>query len=262
MHLALIRLPGFCHLMLAACGSGGASPQIQVWTINHRRCNGGGPEDQLAYLCRRQHEDEGERVFQSRWKRELNKPASITDDGHTWLHYGVSGAQELNGSSRTRSNGRERGDPRRGATVTATSTSGECRTTLISPPRPSPGISHWIDRLQQRQWTDGQSRHRGRFQREFLSHRAVSDCQPANARAAPACTCMISRTVSACARPIPHSVAIPKSLTKRLAVCMRRTVRRHHRSLHEAEIEFAVGPRRSTSGAKYAASSRSAGTGM
>lgn len=61
--------------------------------------------------------------------QDLNKPASITDDGQTWLQYGVSGAQELNvlvtNSEEMVENGVTIGvGP---YTVTATSTSDECK---------------------------------------------------------------------------------------------------------------------------------------
>jgi hypothetical protein len=60
----------------------------------------------------------------------VNKPASITDDGHTWIQYGVSGAPELNVLFTNDESMAEHGmsigvGP---YTVTATSTSGECRT--------------------------------------------------------------------------------------------------------------------------------------
>jgi len=68
--------------------------------------------------------------FQVDGSQELNKPASITDDGHTWIQYGASGAQELNvlftNDESMAENGVNIGvGP---YTVTATSTSGECRT--------------------------------------------------------------------------------------------------------------------------------------
>ena len=63
---------------------------------------------------------------------ELNKPASITDDGHTWIQYGVSGAPELNVLFTNAEDLAESGvtiglGP---YIVTGTSTSGECRTTF------------------------------------------------------------------------------------------------------------------------------------
>ena len=66
--------------------------------------------------------------FQVDGSQQLNKPASITDDGHTWIQYGVSGAQELNllftNSEDLAENGLNiAAGP---YTVTATSTSGEC----------------------------------------------------------------------------------------------------------------------------------------
>jgi hypothetical protein len=68
--------------------------------------------------------------------QEINKPASITDEDQTWIQYGVSGAQELNvlftNSTAMAENGVNIGvGP---YTVTATSTSGECRTRFeVSP---------------------------------------------------------------------------------------------------------------------------------
>lgn len=68
--------------------------------------------------------------FEVDGSQSLNKPASITDDDHTWIQYGVSGAPELNvlftNSQSLAENGVIIGvGP---YTVTATSTSGECRT--------------------------------------------------------------------------------------------------------------------------------------
>ena len=63
---------------------------------------------------------------------ELNKPASITDDGHTWIQYGVSGAPELNVLFTNAEDLAEHGlNIAAGPyTVTVTSTSGECRTNI------------------------------------------------------------------------------------------------------------------------------------
>lgn len=62
----------------------------------------------------------------------INQPASITDDGHTWLQYGVSGAKELNvlvtNSEDLAENGVTIGVG--DYTLTATSTSGECEVTF------------------------------------------------------------------------------------------------------------------------------------
>lgn len=68
--------------------------------------------------------------FEVDGNQELNKPASLTDDDQTWLQYGVSGAQELHvlftNSEDMAENGVTIGvGP---YIVTATSTSGECRT--------------------------------------------------------------------------------------------------------------------------------------
>ncbi|MGB5132155.1 MAG: hypothetical protein WBO00_06045 [Steroidobacteraceae bacterium] len=68
--------------------------------------------------------------FEVDGSQDLNKPASITDDGSTWIQYGVSGAQDLNVLFTNAEDMAENGvnigvGP---YTVTATSTSGECRT--------------------------------------------------------------------------------------------------------------------------------------
>ena len=68
--------------------------------------------------------------FAADGSQDINKPASITDDGHTWIQYGASGAPELNvlftNDESMAENGVNIGiGP---YTVTATSTSGECRT--------------------------------------------------------------------------------------------------------------------------------------
>jgi hypothetical protein len=68
--------------------------------------------------------------FEADGTQEINRPASITDDDQTWIQYGVSGAQELNvlftNSTAMAENGVNIGvGP---YTVTAVSTSGECRT--------------------------------------------------------------------------------------------------------------------------------------
>lgn len=70
--------------------------------------------------------------FEVDGSQDLNKPASITDDGHTWLQYGVSGAPELNvlftNDESMAENGVNIGvGP---YTVTVTSTSDECRTKI------------------------------------------------------------------------------------------------------------------------------------
>jgi len=67
--------------------------------------------------------------FSADGTQQLNLPASITDDGSTWLQYGVSGAQELNVLFTNTEGLAEHGvnvsiGP---YTVTATSTSGECQ---------------------------------------------------------------------------------------------------------------------------------------
>lgn len=67
--------------------------------------------------------------FSADGTQQLNVPASITDDGSTWLQYGVSGAQELNVLFTNTEGLAEHGvnvsiGP---YTVTAVSTSGECQ---------------------------------------------------------------------------------------------------------------------------------------
>ena len=68
--------------------------------------------------------------FQVDGQSVLNKPASITDEDQTWIQYGASGAQELNllftNSTAQAENGLIIGVG--SFTVTAMSTSGECRT--------------------------------------------------------------------------------------------------------------------------------------
>ena len=68
--------------------------------------------------------------FEVDGSQSLNKPASITDDDHTWIQYGVSGAPELNVLFTNSQSMAESGvtigvGP---YTVTAANTSGECRT--------------------------------------------------------------------------------------------------------------------------------------
>src|SRR5262245_4195902 len=67
--------------------------------------------------------------FEADGTQQLNLPASITDDGSTWLQYGVSGSRELNVLFTNTEDLAEHGvnvsiGP---YTVTATSTSGECQ---------------------------------------------------------------------------------------------------------------------------------------
>ena len=132
MHLAPFHstLLGSAILMLAACGSGGESAgtssddqrppvkQAEVLKISSRTYVGGSAKTKVSGF------------FTVDGSQELNKPASITDDGHTWLQYGVSGAQDLNvlftNDEAMAENGVTLGvGP---YTVTATSTSGECKT--------------------------------------------------------------------------------------------------------------------------------------
>jgi hypothetical protein len=68
--------------------------------------------------------------FQVDGNQTLNVPASLTEEDQTWLQYGVSGAQELNALFTNSTAMAEHGvtvaiGP---YIVTATSTSGECRT--------------------------------------------------------------------------------------------------------------------------------------
>ena len=67
--------------------------------------------------------------FSADGTQQLNIPASITDDGSTWLQYGVSGSQELNALFTNTEEMAEHGmnvsiGP---YTVTAVSSSGECQ---------------------------------------------------------------------------------------------------------------------------------------
>ncbi len=70
--------------------------------------------------------------FEIDGSQTLNLPASLTDDDQTWLQYGVSGAQDLNVLFTNSQAMAEHGvnisvGP---YTVTATSTSGECRSKI------------------------------------------------------------------------------------------------------------------------------------
>ena len=131
-------------LVLAGCGSGSGEPDAaaagdaaaavqpadvpggtgEVLVISNRTYTGGSVQTKVTGF------------FEVDGNQDLNKPASITDDGHTWLQYGVSGAPELNvlftNDESMAENGVNIGvGP---YTVTATSTSGECRTTFeVSP---------------------------------------------------------------------------------------------------------------------------------
>lgn len=68
--------------------------------------------------------------FETDGTQTLNPPASMTDDDHTWLQYGVSGAPELNVLFTNSTSMAEHGVTIGvgSNTVTAVSTSGECRT--------------------------------------------------------------------------------------------------------------------------------------
>src|ERR1700741_576513 len=62
---------------LAAGGGGAAEPLV----ISKRLYTSGSVKTKVPGF------------FEVDGTQELNKPASITDDGHTWIQYGVSGAQ-------------------------------------------------------------------------------------------------------------------------------------------------------------------------
>jgi hypothetical protein len=124
-------------LVLAGCGSGSSESDAtaaedaaavdpadmpggagEVLVISKRTYTGGSVQAKVTGF------------FEVDGSQDLNKPASITDDGHTWIQYGVSGAPELNilftNDESMAENGVNIGvGP---YTVTATSTSGECRT--------------------------------------------------------------------------------------------------------------------------------------
>ena len=90
----------------------------EVLKISNRTYTGGSTQTKVSGF------------FEVNASQDLNKPASITDDGQTWLQYGVSGAQELNVLVTNAEDLAENGvtigvGP---YSVTATSTSGECRT--------------------------------------------------------------------------------------------------------------------------------------
>ena len=99
---------------LAAGGSGRAEPLV----ISKRLYTSGSVRTKITGF------------FEVDGTQEINKPASITDDGHTWIQYGVSGADDLNVLFTNAEDMAENGvtigvGPN---TVTATSTSGECKT--------------------------------------------------------------------------------------------------------------------------------------
>lgn len=125
-------------LVLAGCGSGSDEPKAsaagdaaaavtpadvpggtgEALVISKRTYTGGSVQAKVTGF------------FAVDGNQDLNKPASITDDGSTWIQYGVSGAPELNVLFTNNESMAENGvnigfGP---YTVTATSTSGECRT--------------------------------------------------------------------------------------------------------------------------------------
>ena len=125
-------------LILAGCGSdsGDQAPPMQQADDQGGGGAGGGGGEALIISSRTYAGGSTQaRVsgfFEVNGSQDLNKPASITDDGHTWLQYGVSGAQELDvlftNSEEMVENGVIIGlGP---YTVTVTSTSGECRTKI------------------------------------------------------------------------------------------------------------------------------------
>ena len=132
----------FVVLVLAGCGSGStdsdasATADAAEQAAKQADVSGGGGGDVLV-ISSRTYTDGSVKTkvtgfFEVDGSQELNKPASITDDGHTWIQYGVSGAQELNVLFTNAEDLAENGviigiGP---YTVTATSTSGECRTTF------------------------------------------------------------------------------------------------------------------------------------
>ena len=98
---------------LAAGGSGRAEPLV----ISKRLYTSGSVRTKITGF------------FEVDGTQEINKPASITDDGHTWIQYGVSGADDLNVLFTNTEAMAEHGvnvsiGP---YTVTAVSTSGECQ---------------------------------------------------------------------------------------------------------------------------------------
>ncbi len=131
-------------LILAGCGSDSGDQAPPMQQADDQGGGGGGGGEALIISSRTYVSGSTQaRVsgfFEVNASQDLNKPASITDDGHTWLQYGVSGAQELNvlftNSEEMAENGVTIGvGP---YTVTATSTSGECRTKFdVSPAKVS-----------------------------------------------------------------------------------------------------------------------------
>jgi len=124
-------------LVLAGCGSGSSesdeSAAQDAVAVDPADMPGGAGE--VLVISKRTYTGGSVRAkvtgfFEVDGSPDLNKPASITDDGHTWIQYGVSGAPELNvlftNDESMAENGLNIGvGP---YTVTATSTSGECRT--------------------------------------------------------------------------------------------------------------------------------------
>ena len=108
--------PGESSLPMQA-GDGASGGGAEALKISNRTYTSGSTKVEISGF------------FEVDGSQQLNKPASITDDGSTWLQYGVSGAQELNllftNSEDLAENGVNIGvGP---YTVTGTSTSGECQ---------------------------------------------------------------------------------------------------------------------------------------
>jgi hypothetical protein len=138
-YLALLATAAF--LALPACGSnGGDTPEADSGDdappMEQAGANVGTRAEGLV-ISARTYTAGGVKArvtgfFEVDGSQELNKPASITDEDQTWIQYGVSGAAELNvlftNSTAMAENGINVSvGP---YTVTATSTSGECRTTF------------------------------------------------------------------------------------------------------------------------------------
>lgn len=126
-------------LVLAGCGSGpdepAASDSTDDATPMQQAGGSGGGGTEALQISTRTYTSGTVRAkvtgfFEADGSQSLNLPASLTDDDQTWIQYGASGAPELNvlftNSTAMAEHGVTIGvGPN---TVTATSTSGECRT--------------------------------------------------------------------------------------------------------------------------------------
>jgi hypothetical protein len=130
-----------CVFALSACGSGNgesdavdAGDEAAAEEAQAAMPDGGGGSEPLV-ISTRTYTSGSATVkvtgfFEANGSSQLNLPASLTDGDQTWITYGVSGAPELNVGFTNSTAMAEHGitigiGP---YTVTAVSTSGECRT--------------------------------------------------------------------------------------------------------------------------------------